>query len=162
MDGNRVMEIKGFNKKGVTLIEVVVAFFILAILGLAVSRIHLTFDKYFESSTNKAVLQRKTGHIIEHISRKVRNCSQLNVQTSTEIELTKLDGSSITYKLEGESLVFVEGGKKVKIADGVKDIKFEKSKNKAQVLKINELRLEYKGEKFELPGAISVTLRNSM
>lgn len=116
------------NKKGFTLIEMIVAIMILSIFILVVGAILTSSWKFWNSGWEQVRLQRDASYAFARIEKVVRDASDADLLAGNKLQLTKESGGSPvwtkTFQKSGNILQLDDGSTTENIISGVSSISF--------------------------------------
>ncbi len=112
------------NKKGLTLVELMVAVIVLSIFILAVGTIVITSWKFWNSGWEQVRLQRDASYAFARIERIVRSGNSATVLGGgSGLQVTE-GGTTYIFQLSGDVLQLTTGGNTEDVASGVNNVNF--------------------------------------
>lgn len=114
------------NKKGLTLVELMVAVIILSIFVLSVGMILTTSWKFWNDGWQQVGVQTDASYAFSRIEKIVRAGSSATVLGGGSA-LQVINGGSSTFQVVGGVLQLVQGGNTEDVASGVQSINFSSS-----------------------------------
>ena len=112
------------NKKGMTLIELMITVIILSIFILAVGTIVITSWKFWNSGLEQVQLQRDASYAFARIEKFVHSGSGATVLGGgSGLQVTE-GGTTHIFQLSGDILQLITGGNTEAIASGVNNVNF--------------------------------------
>jgi len=112
------------NKKGFTIVELMVAIIILSIFLLSVGMILTSSVRFWNSGWDQVGVQQDASYAFARIEKIVRSGSSAVVLDGGSGLRVTADGTTYTFQLSGDVLQLVMGGNTADLVGGVQSVNF--------------------------------------